>query len=104
MRRGYVIVYARDHPMADARGYVPEHRLIMAETLGRTLTSDEDVHHINHDKTDNRPQNLELLTHGTHSTHHPGTRKYDTAKMRTLGIKGAEARWGKCYCGQCPTS
>jgi hypothetical protein len=32
----------------------------MAETLGRNLTSDESVHHMNGDRLDNRPDNLEL--------------------------------------------
>ena len=104
MRHGYVLVYARDHQMADSKGYVPEHRLVMSEVLGRPFTADEDVHHINHDKTDNRPENLEVLPHGAHSTLHPGKRRYDYETQRRAGIKAAEARWGKCYCGQCPTS
>jgi len=47
-------------PMARKDGYVMEHRLVMAQIVGRLLTRTEVVHHRNHAPLDNRRGNLEL--------------------------------------------
>lgn len=58
------------HPMADKDGYVLEYRLLMAGVVGRYLRTDEHVHHINNDHTDNSVGNLIVVTPSQHSRIH----------------------------------
>lgn len=63
--RGYIMIKKPDHPFRDNKGYIHEHRLIMEKHLGRYLTKDEVVHHINEVKDDNRIENLQLFPNNT---------------------------------------
>lgn len=69
LKSGYVRIYAPEHPKAH-NGTVFEHRLVMEEKLGRLLEPGEVVHHIDGDKSNNHPDNLELKTHGDHIREH----------------------------------
>ena len=57
---GYVELYIPSHPKARINGYVKKHRVVMEKYLGRYLTNEENVHHINGNKLDNNIKNLEL--------------------------------------------
>ena len=50
--------------------YAREHRKVIEEQLGRELTPDEVVHHKNRDKTDNTPENLEVVSREVHAERH----------------------------------
>jgi hypothetical protein len=67
---GYVLLKRPEHPAADIRGYVYEHRLVAEQMIGRPLRPGEVPHHKNHDKTDNRPENLEVTTRAGHGVLH----------------------------------
>lgn len=47
-----------------------EHRVVAEATLGRPLTSRQQVHHLNGDKADNRPENLVVLGIREHALLH----------------------------------
>lgn len=58
---GYVWVFVGlGYPGAGKQGHMLEHRKAMQDFLGRPLVGDENVHHINGDRQDNRIENLEL--------------------------------------------
>jgi hypothetical protein len=64
---GYVLIrVGKDHHLADVRGYAYEHRLVAEQALGRRLHPGEIVHHVNGDKSDNRPENLEIVGSAAH--------------------------------------
>jgi len=62
--------YYKDTTEGGKSTTVYAHRLIMEKHLGRLMGTDEVVHHINENKSDNRLENLELLTRANHSLHH----------------------------------
>jgi hypothetical protein len=66
---GHVLVYQANHPFA-RKNFYPEHRLVIEEKIGRYLTPDEVVHHINGVKDDNRLENLCLCSPAEHAKSH----------------------------------
>jgi hypothetical protein len=68
---GYKVVKVVNHPFANKRGYIYEHRLVMEKELGRYLNPKEIVHHIDGIKLNNKIENLKLFsTTNEHTTFH----------------------------------
>jgi lambda repressor-like predicted transcriptional regulator len=59
--QGYVLIHTPEHPNADYKGRVREHRLVMEQQLGRYLDPEEVVDHIDGDTSNNDPSNLRLF-------------------------------------------
>jgi hypothetical protein len=83
---GYVRIYGADNP----GGSLLEHRLIMEEHLGKHLTKNEVVHHINGNRQDNRIENLQLLSRGEHCHLHLYGRKRSKADENTRCVDCGE--------------
>lgn len=69
-KAGYVLLCIHEHPNSDSNGYIFEHRVIAEMNCGRFLKAEEDVHHKNEIKHDNRVQNLEIISHSEHTILH----------------------------------
>jgi len=65
------------------------HRSVMEEKLGRPLLADEVVHHVNGDRLDNRPENLELWS----KSQPPGQRIADKVAWAHELIARYEPEW-----------
>lgn len=66
---GYVKLYRPGHSLANARGWVPEHRLVAYEA-GLLVNLDDHVHHRDENKQNNDLSNLEVLTPSEHHRQH----------------------------------
>ena len=87
---GYIRVWLPEsdpfHSMCDSNGYVYEHRLVMAQSLGRCLNDNEVVHHKNQDKTRNIDTDMKVC---------PSTGYHTRIHQVPTYIY-----FGCCYCGQ----
>src|SRR5687768_15764725 len=52
------------------RRWVYKHREVMEQVLGRPLTRDEHVHHVDSNRLNNEPSNLRILTRADHCREH----------------------------------
>lgn len=59
--KGYILIYSPEHPNRTKKNHVFEHRLVMEKKIGRFLKKDEQVHHRNGIKNDNRIENLAIV-------------------------------------------
>ena len=84
--KGYWYVLMPDHPRAK-KGYVKQADLILEKKLGRGLRKGEIAHHINENKEDDSPGNLELKLTLDHTRQHIQKRAEEARK------RNPNSRW-----------
>lgn len=77
-----------------------EHRVIAETILGRKLEGNEVVHHVNHNKLDNRPENLIITTQSKHLKQHAKDRLC-CRKGHLYSDVGAYTTEGSRRCKKC---
>lgn len=95
---GYVLIrVGKEHHLSDVRGYAYEHRLVAERKLGRRLLRGEIPHHIDGNKQNNDPANLEVVSSiAEHRLHH--RTKVREVPLR-MPLEDNEVISCKCGCG-----
>jgi hypothetical protein len=97
---GYVFIKRPNHPFANVRGYVEEHRLVVEARLGRYLTPAEIVHHDDENPANNTDDNLVLTTRPEHARHHATARGWSRQHDRCVNCGMTERKHeahGRCW-------
>ena len=68
-------------------GWIREHVFVMEKAIGRKLTKEEVVHHIDGVKNNNCITNLELMTNGEHSAFHNKNTPVSEETKKKIAIK-----------------
>lgn len=72
-------------------------RRILEERLGMRLPRDIHVHHVNGDETDNRIENLQIMTASAHTRYHLTGRPRPLGVRRRIGLSRARAAGSRLY-------
>lgn len=90
----YRVIYMPNHPRAmtndNWNGYVYEHIVVAEENLGRSLSDDECVHHLDFNRMNNRKDNLLVLLKSQHAKLHMW---FDAGApvVKTAGVQGVNS-------------
>lgn len=89
--KGYKQILMPEHKRADATGYVMEHIVVYESATGIEVPDGCCIHHLNGIKSDNRIENLCMMTNSAHTVfHHTGARRGDDTRRKISESKRAK--------------
>lgn len=89
--KGYKQILMPEHKRADATGYVMEHIVVYESATGIEVPDGCCIHHLNGIKSDNRIENLCMMTNSAHTVfHHTGAKRSDGTKKKISESKRAK--------------
>lgn len=83
--QGYYFIKVHGHYRANKQGYVKIADLVLEIKLGRRLKKNEIAHHINKNKTDDSPENLQLQIVGQHESLHANKKAINNRICKICG-------------------
>ena len=85
---GYAMVYQPDHPHANQNGYIRKSRYVIEKKIKSILPKDVIIHHINHNRSYDKMENLQILSsHAEHRKVHADEKAFLNCGHKT---------WRKC--------
>lgn len=85
--KGYVEILDKDNRRANKNGYVLEHVAVWERENNKEIPSGYCIHHLNGNKSDNRIENLQLLTISDHTKLHNRGRKLSKEAKEKISQK-----------------
>lgn len=79
---GYLYFIDKEHPLSSKRGKVCHHRHVVSVKIGKWIDKSYQVHHVDGNRSNNDPSNLEVVSQKYHLYKHHKDKKYNVKSVK----------------------